>query len=46
MEPDAPSLFSRSANVLHITTLDAGWRDKNAVLLHACFQLLTANART
>ena len=41
MESDTNHLFSQPANVLHITTLDAGWRDKDAVLLHACFQLLT-----
>ena len=41
MESDTNPLFSRPANVLHITTLDTGWRDKDAVLLHACFQLLT-----
>ena len=41
MESDTNPLFSQPANVLHITTLDAGWRDKDAVLLHACFQLLT-----
>ena len=26
--------------VLKITTLDKGWRDKDQVMLHACFQLL------
>ena len=41
MEPDTHPLLSQPANILHITTLDAGWRDKDAVLLHACFQLLT-----
>ena len=29
------------SNVLHINSLDEGWRDKDDVLLHACFQLLT-----
>ena len=41
MKSDTNPLFSQPANVLHITTLDAGWRDKDAVLLHASFQLLT-----
>ena len=27
-------------NCLRITTLASGWRDKDSVLLHACFQLL------
>ncbi|MEK7224838.1 MAG: hypothetical protein AAB221_04060 [Bacteroidota bacterium] len=29
------------ANILKITTLNKGWRDKDSVLLHACFQLLS-----
>ena len=29
------------ANILNIKTLDKGWRDKDNVLLHACFQLLS-----
>ncbi len=29
------------ANFLKIETLSAGWRDKDCVMLHACFQLLT-----
>jgi len=28
------------ANVLNIESLGDGWRDKDTVLLHACFQLL------
>lgn len=28
------------SNVLNIHTLDNEWRDKDSVLLHACFQLL------
>lgn len=29
------------ANILKIKSLDKGWRDKDSVLLHACFQLLS-----
>ena len=29
------------ANILEIRTLGEGWCDKDHVLLHACFQLLT-----
>jgi hypothetical protein len=28
-------------NTLHINTINADWCDKDIVLLHACFQLLT-----
>ena len=28
------------SNNLKIDTLDEGWRDKDSVMLHACFQLL------
>ena len=28
------------ANILKIKSLDDGWKDKDAVMLHACFQLL------
>ncbi|WP_101757990.1 hypothetical protein [Oceanicoccus sp. KOV_DT_Chl] len=28
------------SNLLKIESLDDGWRDKDSVLLHACFQLL------
>lgn len=28
-------------NILTIDSLDKGWRDKDSVMLHACFQLLT-----
>jgi hypothetical protein len=28
------------SNILKIESLDDGWRDKDSVLLHACFQLL------
>ncbi|WHI45401.1 hypothetical protein [Microbulbifer sp. VAAF005] len=28
------------SNILRIESLDDGWRDKDCVLLHACFQLL------
>ncbi|MBC3910055.1 hypothetical protein [Undibacterium umbellatum] len=28
------------ANILKIETLNEAWRDKNSVMLHACFQLL------
>lgn len=28
------------SNTLKIDTLDANWRDKDSVMLHACFQLL------
>ncbi len=31
----------KSSNVLKIKTLPKGWTDKNFVMLHACFQLLT-----
>ena len=31
----------KSANVLKIKTLPKGWTDKDFVMLHACFQLLT-----
>ncbi len=27
-------------NILKIETLDENWRDKDSVMLHACFQLL------
>ncbi len=27
-------------NILKIDTLDENWRDKDSVMLHACFQLL------
>lgn len=30
-----------SANILKIKTLPKGWTDKDFVMLHACFQLLT-----
>jgi len=29
------------ANLLKIDTLEPGWTDKDQVMLHACFQLLT-----
>lgn len=29
------------ANLLHMSTLTEGWCDKDHVLLHACFQLIT-----
>ena len=29
------------ANILKIQTLDKGWSDKDNIMLHACFQLLT-----
>lgn len=29
------------SNILKITSLTEGWRDKDSVLLHACFQLLS-----
>lgn len=29
------------ANILKINTLGEGWTDKDNILLHACFQLLT-----
>lgn len=29
------------ANLLYIESLDLAWADKDVVLLHACFQLLT-----
>ncbi|MQX53475.1 hypothetical protein [Alcanivorax sediminis] len=28
------------SNILKIESLDEGWRDKDSVMLHACFQLL------
>jgi hypothetical protein len=28
------------SNILKIDTLDDNWRDKDSVMLHACFQLL------
>jgi len=28
------------SNILKIDTLDKNWRDKDSVMLHACFQLL------
>lgn len=28
------------SNILHIKSLDNNWRDKDFVMLHACFQLL------
>ncbi len=28
------------SNILKIDTLDENWRDKDSVILHACFQLL------
>lgn len=31
----------KPANVLHIASLDPDWCDKNVVMLHACFQLLS-----
>lgn len=31
----------KPANKLRIKTLDKGWSDKDNVMLHACFQLLT-----
>lgn len=31
----------KPANILKISTLDKEWSDKDIVLLHACFQLLT-----
>jgi len=30
----------KSANILKIESLPDGWRDKDDVILHACFQLL------
>jgi hypothetical protein len=29
------------SNILQVTTLSDGWCDKDVVMLHACFQLLT-----
>lgn len=29
------------SNILKIESLDEGWSDKDNVMLHACFQLLT-----
>jgi len=34
-------LSMKPANVLKIDTLENEWRDKDTVMLHACFQLLT-----
>jgi hypothetical protein len=34
-------LFMQPANILHIRSLYAGWMDKDHVLLHACFQILS-----
>ena len=31
----------KPGNVLHIATLDNDWSDKDTVMLHACFQLLS-----
>jgi len=31
----------KPSNILEIESLDTGWRDKDDVLLHACFQLLS-----
>lgn len=31
----------KPGNVLHIATLDSDWCDKDTVMLHACFQLLS-----
>jgi len=31
----------RNPEILHIKTLDGDWCDKDLVMLHACFQLLT-----
>jgi hypothetical protein len=31
----------KPANVLHITSLGPDWCDKDTVMLHACFQLLS-----
>ncbi len=28
------------SNILKIETLDGNWRDKDSIMLHACFQLL------
>jgi hypothetical protein len=28
------------SNILKIDTLDENWRDKDSIMLHACFQLL------
>ena len=28
------------SNILNIDTLDSNWRDKDTIILHACFQLL------
>ena len=30
----------KPSNILRIETLDENWRDKDSVMLHACFQLL------
>ncbi len=30
----------KPSNILKIETLDENWRDKDSVMLHACFQLL------
>jgi hypothetical protein len=31
----------KNPNLLHIDTINADWCDKDEVMLHACFQLLT-----
>ena len=31
----------KPGNILKIDTLNGGWRDKDSVMLHACFQLLS-----
>jgi hypothetical protein len=30
----------KPSNILKVDTLDDSWRDKDSVMLHACFQLL------
>lgn len=30
----------KPSNILKIDTLDENWRDKDSIMLHACFQLL------
>lgn len=30
----------KPSNVLHIKSLNSEWRDKDSIMLHACFQLL------
>ena len=32
--------FMQPSNILKIETLTDGWRDKDSLLLHACFQIL------